>query len=169
MLSTTATSQGRRWRFSGSIQPRTGWKPQPHWLVDVWLKLVEPARGCPLGQRRGPIAPGEDIVSSPGQNSFHTFTTPTAGGRKRRYAGPISSRTVWKPQSHWLSADWLVLTESTRGCPSGQHRGPVAPGEDNVSSGSKYFQHFTTPTIRGRKCRSPGSIPLCTVWKPQPH
>ena len=38
-----------------------------HWLVDDWMRLMEPARAesFPSGQRRGPAAPGEDRVSSP--------------------------------------------------------------------------------------------------------
>ena len=45
------------------------WKPQPHWVIADWLGLMKPARGesCTLGQRRGPIAPGEDNLPSPGQ------------------------------------------------------------------------------------------------------
>ena len=63
--------------------------------------------------------------------------------------------------------------ESARGesCPSGHRRGPAAPGEDKIPSpDQKSFQMSTNPTRRrGRKRRSPGSIPLRTVWKPQPH
>ena len=37
-------------------------KRQPHWVIADWLGLLEPARGesCLLGQRRGPVATGED-------------------------------------------------------------------------------------------------------------
>ena len=55
-------------------------------------------------------------------------------------------------------------------CPSGQRRGPAALGEDRVSSPDyKSFHISKTPITRGRKRRSPGSIPLPTVWRPQPH
>ena len=120
------------------IPPHTVWKPQPHWLVaDYWLGLMEPARGesCPSGQCRGPAAPREDKVSSPDDTSFYTSTTPTNRGRKRRSPVSIPPRAVWKPQSH-LIGDWLGLMEPARGesCPSGQRRGPAAPGEDKFSS-----------------------------------
>ena len=71
-----------------------------------------------------------------------------------------------------LFADWLGLMEPARGesFPSGQRRGPAAPGEQRVSSpAQKSFNASTTPTTRGQKRRFPGSIPLRTVWKPQPH
>jgi len=78
---------------------------------------------------------------------------------------------VWKPQPHWLIADSLGLMESACGesRPSGQ-RGPAAPGEYSFPSpDQQFFQISTTPTTRGRKRRSPGSIPPRTVWKLQPH
>ena len=54
--------------------------------------------------------------------------------------------------------------------PFGQRRCPAAPGEDNFPSPDQtYFQVLTTPTARGRKRRSPGSIPPRTVWKLEPH
>ena len=79
---------------------------------------------------------------------------------------------MWKLQPHRVIADWLGLMEPARGksCPSGQRRGPAAPGEDKfLSPDQKYFRISTTPTNRGRKRRSPGSIPPRRVWKPQPH
>ena len=43
-------------------------------------------------------------------------------------------------------------------------------GDDMPSSpDEKSFNILITPTSRGRKRRSPGSIPPRTVWKPQPH
>ena len=138
------------------------------------LALVEPARGksCCSGQRRGPAAPGEDIVSSPDQKSFHPSRTPIARGRKWRSLGSISPRTVWKTQPHWLIADWLGLMEPARGesYPPGQRRSPAAPGEDSVQSpDQKSLLISTTPTTRGRKRRSLGSIPPRRVWKTQLH
>ena len=55
----------------GSISPRTVWKPHPHPLLNDWLGLIEPARYSIFAssQRRGPDAPGEDEVPSPGQKS----------------------------------------------------------------------------------------------------
>ena len=56
------------------------------------------------------------------------------------------------------------------GCPSGKSRGHAAPGEDKFpSSGQKSFHISTTPSNRGRKCRSPGSMPPRKVWIPQPN
>ncbi|CAN0378402.1 unnamed protein product [Laminaria digitata] len=57
---------------------------------------MKPARGerCPSGQRRGSAAPGDDRVPSPVQESFHTYTTPTTRGRKRRSPGSIPPRAV---------------------------------------------------------------------------
>ena len=52
-------------------------------------------------------------------------------------------------------------------CPSGQRR---SPGKDKLPyADEKYFHTSTTPTTRARKQRSPGLIPLRTVWKHQPH
>ena len=72
-------------------------------------------------------------------------------------------------QPRWLIADWLGLLGLARGenCRSGQRRGPAAPGVDKFPSpDQKSFQISTTLTTRGQKRRSPGSIPLRTVWKP---
>ena len=75
-------------------------------------------------------------------------------------------------QPNWVIADWLRLMEPARGesCLSGQRRGPAAPGGDRVLSPDyKSFHISTTPTTRGQKRRSPGSIPPRRVWKPQPN
>ena len=116
-----------------------------------WLGIV----------RRG-SAPRGDMFPSPDWISFHTSTTPTTRGRKRRSPGSIQLSGVWKPQPHWLFADWLRFMEPARvgSCPSGQRRGPAAPGEDKVlPPDHKSLQISTTPTNRGRKLRSPGSLP----------
>ena len=112
-------------------------------------------------------------MPSPGQKSFHISTTPTTRGGKRRPPGSIPPRRVWKPQPHWVIADWLeLIMEPARGesFPSGQRRGPATPGDDNIPSpGQKSFHISSIPTSRGRKHRSPGSILPCRVWKPHPH
>ena len=62
--------------------------------------------------------------------------------------------------------------EPARGesCPSGQRRGPAEPTEDRFPSPDhKSFHTSTTSRTRGRKRRSPGSIPHRRVWKPRPH
>ena len=49
--------------------------------------------------------------------------------------GSIPPRRVWKPQPHWVIADWLeLIMEPARGesFPSGQRRGPATPGEDRL-------------------------------------
>ena len=46
---------------------------------------------------------------------------------------------------------------------------PAPPGKESVpSSDQKSFHTSTAPTNQGRKRWSHGSIPLRTVWKPQP-
>ena len=44
-------------------------------MIADWIWLVEAARGesCPLGQRRGPAASGEDTYPSPDHKSVHTY------------------------------------------------------------------------------------------------
>ena len=77
---------------------------------------------------------------------------------------------MWKTQPHWVIADWLGLMEPVHGesCPSGNPQGPA--GEDEFTSpGQESFHISTTPTTRGRKRRSPGSIPPRRVGKRQPH
>ena len=118
----TPTTWGRERGFPGSIPPRRVCKPQSHWVMADWLRLMEPACGgsCPSGQRRGLAAPRKDKFPSPGQKSFHITTTPTTRGRQRRSPGSIPPGRGWTPQPNWLVADWL---------------GPVS------------YTHLTLPTI----------------------
>ena len=75
---------------------------------------------------------------------------------KTRFTWLDTTRTMWKPQSHWLIADWLEPVE------------PAPPGEDSAPcSDHKSLRISTTPTPRNRKRCSPGPTPPCTVWKPQ--
>ena len=79
---------------------------------------------------------------------------------------------MWKPQSHWPIADLLGLLEPSRGegCRAGKRRGPASPGDNTFLSPCQTPIHIsTTPTTRGRKRRSPGSVPPRKVWKPQFH
>ena len=148
-------------------------KPQPHLLVVDWLGLMEPARGesCPWGQRRGRAAPGGETFPSPGQKYFHTCTTPTTRGQKRRSPGSMPPRRVWKPQPRWVIVDWLELMEPAHGegCSSGQRRGPAAPGGDKFPSpDQKYFHICTTSTTWGRKRGSPGRCLPAGCERPNP-
>ncbi|CAM9404307.1 unnamed protein product, partial [Laminaria digitata] len=80
--SPTPTTRGRK-PFSpfGSIRP---------WPVRKHTRLLF---NC--GSYLKPAPRGEDRVPSPNQKLFHTFTTPTARGRKRGYPGSIPPRTLW--------------------------------------------------------------------------
>ena len=152
--STTPTTWGRKQRSARSIPPRRVWKPQPHWLVADWLRLMEPARGesCPSGQRRGPATLGMDGVSSSDYESFHISTNPTTQGRKRRSLGSMSPPKVWKPKPNQLVADWLRLMEPARGESwlSGQSGGPAAPGKDRILSPDQKSLHIATTNSNKR-------------------
>ena len=145
-------------------------------LIGDSLGLMEPARGesFPSGQRRGPAAPGEHRVSSPDQKSFHTSTTPTTRGRKRRSPGSIPLRTVWKPQPHLLIADWLGLMKPARGkrreWPNGTtSRFRRTRGAKFPIPGSEILPYLYYSNNLGTKTVIPGSIPPRAVWKPQPY
>ena len=110
---------------------------------------MEPARGesCPSAQRRVPPHPGR--ISSLARiinSSIALQLTPTARGGKRESPGSIPSRRVWKRQPNWLVADWLRLMEPAPGesCPSGQHRGPAAPGGGKFPCPDHKFFHVST-------------------------
>ena len=128
---TTPTTGGRKLSSSRSIPPTRVWKPKLHWVITDCLGLMEPARGesCPSGQRRGPAAPGEDSIPSPGQKYIHISTTPTRR-RTRRSPGSIPPRRVWKPQPHWVIADWLGLMEpgAAKVAPRANAEVPPHPG-----------------------------------------
>ena len=135
---------------------------------------MEPARGksCLSGQRRGPATPGDKRVSYSDQNPFHISTTPSTRERKRRSPWSIPLRRLCEPQPNFLVADRRRLMEPARGksCLSGQCRGPATPGDKRVSSSDQNPFHIsTTPSTRKRKRRSPWSIPLRRLCKPQPN
>ena len=89
--------------------------------------------------------PGEERVLSPDPKSSHTSQTPTNWGPKRRFRRSIPTRTVWKSQPHCLSANRLVIMQST------------LPGEDNIlSSNPNVFRTSTNPTDRGQNLPSFG-------------
>ena len=94
--STTSTTQEKRGDTPG--QYRSAWcgNPNPHCLVANWMGLMEPARGenCPLRQRQGNAAPGEDKFPSPDEKSFQISTAFNNPGTKRRSPGSIPPRAV---------------------------------------------------------------------------
>ena len=126
-------------------------------------------RELPLGPTSRSRCTRGGYFLSPHHKSRNTSSIPTIWGRKQRSPGSIPPRAVWKPQPHWLIADWLGLMEPAPGesFPSGQRRSPAAPGQDRVSSPDhKSFHISTTPTTWRRKRRSPGSIPPSTTPNP---
>ena len=171
-MRTIATNRGREWRSPGSIPLRRGWKPQPHWVVVDWLKLMQAARGesCPSGQRRHPAALKEDQVLSPDENSFHTPTTPTNRGRQHWSPRSILHRAVRKSKPHWVIVDWLKLMEPARGESCLRPLSTSRRTQDQVlSQDDKSLDTSTTPSTRERKHRSARPIPPRAVRKPQTH
>ena len=137
------------------VAPHDVESPPPSTDCDCCLVGThEACESCPSGQRRGPAAPGGDKVPSPGHKFFHTYTTQTNRGRKRRSLWFIPPRTVWRPPPHPLITDWLGLKEPVR-CeilPWGQRGSLATPGEDRVSSPDQEdFHTYANPTNRGRK------------------
>ena len=134
-----SNNPGTKWGSSGLIPPRSLWKPVRQLMIADWLGLMESARGESFrsGQRRGPVALAEDKfyprIINP---SISLQLTPTTWGRLRESPGSILPRTVWKPQPHWLVADWLGLMEPAggEGCLSCQGRGCATHGEIEVPS-----------------------------------
>ena len=113
------------------------------WLIAGCLGFVESA------------ASGEDRFPSPDHKSFHTSTNPTNRGKKRWSPGSIPGRTVCKPLTHWLIADWTRIGE------------PPPPKEDEaLSPDQKSFHTSASPTNLARKRWLIWSIPSRTVWKP---
>ena len=119
---------------------RKRWSPRsipPPWCGNLNLISVEAA------------PPGGGNISSPDQKCFHTSATPTNRGRKR-----------WPPDRYRSPRWW--------GSPNLGFEKPATSGEDKVPSlDQKSFHTATTPTNRGQKRLSPGSIPRLTVWKLQ--
>ena len=121
--------------------PRVDAAPQgvehkPHWVIADWLGPMEPARGesCPLGQRRGPAAPGEDNFPSPVQISLHIYATPTTRRRKRGSLESIPHRRVWKPRPHWLVAGWMGLMEQRAAVVASRDNVEISPHPGSIGS-----------------------------------
>ena len=78
---------------------------------------------------------------------------------------------MWKPQPHWVIANWLGFMEPVRGesCPSSQRRSPAAPGEDKfLYSGQKPFHFSTTSTNGDETADPPGRYRLERCGNPNP-
>ena len=137
-IPTTPTNRSRKRGSPDQYRPAMCGNPNATgWLLIGWSSRSQrAARIVPRANVEDPPHPGEDKGSSPDEKSFHTSTTLTARGQKRRSHGSIPPYTVRKPQPHWLIADWLGLMKPACGesWPSRQRRGPAAPGEDKVSS-----------------------------------
>ena len=121
-----------------------------------------------------------DVPPDPGRIRFYPrMRNPSiplqrqqTGDENRDRPGRYDPAPCGNPKPHCLVADRLGLMEPARGesCPSGQRRGPAAPGEDKFPSPDQKSLHTsTTSTTQGQKRRSPGSIPPRRVWTPQPH
>ena len=109
----------------GRYRPARCGNPNPTgWLLIGWdSRSQRAARVAPPANVEVPPHPGR-IGSYPWirNPSISLQLTPTTWGRKWGSPGSIPPRTVWKPQPHWLVADWLGLMEPARGesCSSGQ-------------------------------------------------
>ena len=95
-----------------------------------------------------------------------------SGDEKRRSPGSIPPRRVWKPQTHWVIADWLGLMEPACGesCPSGQRRGPGAPGEDKLPSisGSEILPYLYNSNNRDENADPPRRYRPARCGNPNP-
>ena len=100
------------------------------------------ARVARRGNPPSPAASGKGKAYLSVQTPFNVSTTPTNRGRAPSSSGSTPPRTVWKPQSHWLMADWLVgegEANTIRGriCPHPRFNKPSVspslrqPGDDN--------------------------------------
>ena len=92
----------------------------------------------------------DDRFPSPDDKSFHESATPTQQGRKRWSSGSIPPRTAWKPQLHWLIADWSSWSQ--------RHPERIGPHPRMINL--PCICNSNTPE---KKRWSPGSIPPRTV------
>ena len=110
----------------------------------------------------------------PVDTASHSVETPTWGSYSQRQPGTIWRHPQIRNRSTYLR---LQQTGNGNGDPPGRYYparcgnpnlgfvDPGPPGEDNVPPPDhESFHTSTTPTQRGRKRWSPGSIPARTVW-----
>lgn len=147
------------------IQPRTGRKPQLHWLIADCLGLMTPARGdgClgkmsrSLGTLKGPrTVPNVFNAATPVTKTFIVWID-----------------AVRHSLLHLLAAEWLRLMEPVRdeSSPAGQRRRLAAAREGRFPSQQpKQIQTSTNPTVRRRERQlADRHCSERTMWKPQPH
>ena len=145
------TSWGRKRRLSGSIPPRTVWKPQPHWLVAVsWSLRAE--RVVSLADVEVRPHPERTRSFSRIGNSSISLRLRQPGRRDGDCSGlyRLAGYGNTNPTGWLLSHKELACKE---GRATGQLRSPAAPGEDRVSSPdikSCYVCTVTNPLGRKR-------------------
>ena len=116
-------------RSFGSIQSRTVWKPQPHWL------LAKPQPGV---RRASATQGGQDLI--PGSEIPPYIYNSSETGDKN--GGPPNR---YRPARCGNPNPTGFLPTLNLGCLD-----PAAPGEDNMSSPDhKSFHTFTITTNRG--------------------
>ena len=100
---TTPTTRERTRVSPGLIPPRTVWKPPTpptgRSLIGWGSYIIESA------------PPGDDMVPSPVQRSFHISNIYTKRGRKSSSLWSTPPLTVWKPRFRWLKS--LIGSSST--------------------------------------------------------
>ena len=117
--------RGRKRKSRRSIPSGTAWKFRRHWLVVDWPGLMETARdeSCPSCQLRGPISPGDNMLSAPDEKSFPNVKTRTPWGRKRRSPGSIPPGRSANPNpTGWLLCHGACAREELSLWPTSRSR-----------------------------------------------
>ena len=141
----------------------TGWL-----LIDRGLRSQRAARIFPRANVEIPPHPGRPWSGPRIINPSKISTTDNSGTKTEIPRVDTASHGV-ETQPRWLVADWLGLMEPARAeiCPSGQSRGPVLRGKDEVSCpDGKSFHNSTPPTAR-TKTEIPRVDTARAAWKPQ--
>ena len=145
------TGDKKRWS-PVSIQPRTVWKPQSHWL------LAKPQPG--VRRSSDPAPPGEDKVTPQHHNPSIYLQLPQTGDETSGSQGRHRTARRGSPSS---AGSLLIFNLGFVRL--------ARPGEDKLPSPhhESFHIYIYNPSNRERKWWTPGSIPPRTVWKPQPH
>ena len=106
-ISTTynSTTRGRKRRCPESIPPRAVWKPQPHWLIDIWLGS--------WSQHAARVAPwaNVEVPPHPGRIWSHPRIRISSKSLRIQQPGDVKIPRVdnaphgVKPQPQWLISD----------------------------------------------------------------